>query len=321
MLCGLGEIPDNLKDKIKVSPTSISTFLETPAHYYARYHLKLKRETESMLQGRRLHMAVLEPNRFINAYMPPLTDEMLKSLEIPIYSTVDDYKRALELLNIKPTGKKAELIQKLKDAGHKFLDYDEACLLVAQGREMLTQTEWDRIAQIKSTLSLHKRLAMLMSQSARTELKAWVYLDDLDVVLRCVVDWFSDSGHVIDVKACPKADRHSFEKKIFYENLYVQGAIIIDVLEELHRNNLGPKPKSYILAAHENSLPYIWQPYVLNGAALDAGQVMYKKAILGILECYQKNEWPAYSDKFEDASLPHWGFDVIQNKEWEKIDV
>lgn len=327
MQCGLGPAPDHLKqdpEVLSISPSAIMEFLKSPAHYHAKYIRKIHKQTKAMRQGNQVHMAILEPDKFFSTYCrEPNIEHFPNAL-----ATVDQWKALCAALDLKVSGKKEELKQRCieKDAKYKELDWDFIVTHSTQGREVIGESDWTAIDELKASLEYHPKLKSIFARPGFRETFAWIYDDKEKILYKFKTDFVDDMGTIVDIKKTPSAEMRRLSAKIYNENLHVQGAMYFDFWTVLHNNveelkktsalgDVGwidiPKPRAFVIAAFEMASPYIWQPYNLDAGALDAGELQYRKAIMRLKECREKNEWPGYSKKIEPISLPHWAFDQI----------
>lgn len=321
MQYGFGETPENILNiecLIKISPSAILEFLKSPAHYHAKYIKGIKKVTKSMQSGSLLHMSILEPDKYYNEYCLEPKIENFDAINI-----LDDWKAIAKELGLPISGRKEDLKQRIfnikPELKEKDWDYIKSNYL--QGRIPINELEWATIQNCKESLEYTPSIKKLFSLSGFREKLMWIYDDKYNILYRFKCDFYTDTGIIVDVKKCKSASERDFSKKIYFENLYVQAAMYYDLLQKLSElDKTIKKPKAFMFLACEMESPHIWQPYTLNAAALDAGEVMYKKAIIRLLECFKENKWPGYSNKIQDITLPHYAWDMINDDEERQLE-
>lgn len=333
MRCGFGHAPDEYKNDpsvLKVSPSSIMEFLKSPAHYHARYIRGIKETTKAMEQGNIVHMAVLEEHRFLSEYA--CEPELINFPDALV--TTDHWKVEADKLGLKKTGKKEELIARVceADPSLKARDWDFIYKCHLAGRKPISLIDWSHVQELKASIEYHPKLKSLLARPGWREQLAWIFDEDRKILFKFKTDFVDDTGVIVDLKKCPSAQVRDFSRKIFFENLFVQGAMYFELWTILHEKYIPaqdeieqqvmpiPKPRAFVFAAFEMKMPYIWQPYNLDAGALDAGEHVYVKAINRLIECREKNEWHGYSDKIEPISLPHYAWDILQSDADAEID-
>lgn len=330
MRCGFGPAPEEYKNDptiLSVSPSAIMEFLKSPAHYHAKYIRGKKKQTKVMKQGNMVHMAVLEPERFLTHYCrEPNRSDFKNSM-----ATVEEWKAMASLLGLKGLSglKKEELKARVIQANPAAmeLDWDLITAKATNGKEIISETDWLHIEGLKESLDYHPKLKAMFARAGWREQMAWVYDEQAKILYKFKTDFVDETGVIVDVKKAPSGEANDFSRKIFYENLYVQGAmyfalwtLLADHLTPTEDQMKIPRPRAFVFAVFEMESPYIWQPYNLDPGALDAGEQRYIKAIQRMLECREKNSWPGYSTKIEPISLPHYAWDVLDRQAEKELD-
>lgn len=116
---------------------------------------------------------------------------------------------------------------------------------------------------------------------------------------------FLRQGHIIvDVKTTIDAEPGWFAKEIGNRMYHVSAAYYLDVVSSV----LGQKFDQFIILAVEKSPPYGVSVHLLDEGSVEAGRVLYKRALKILSECRKTNEWPAYPDEILNTAIPPWFF-------------
>lgn len=325
MICGFGHAPEiysNDPNILKVSPSAIMEFLKSPAHYHAKYIRGISKKTKAMEQGTQVHMAILESEKFFDSYCrEPNKSDFPNSL-----GTMDDWKAVAKVLGLKVSGSKDELKQRVIEADPKTkeLDWDFIVAHATKGKQIISESDWTAINELKMSLEYNQRLKTLFKRPGWREQLAWIFDDENKILYKFKTDFVDETGIIVDIKKTPAADMKSLSRKIYYENLYVQAAMYFDFWMILHQHFPAgeiPKPRAFVFAAFEMESPYIWQDYALDAGAMDAGAQRYKKAILSLMTCRADNIWPTYQKKLVPVTLPHFAWDELDRLAEDEIDV
>jgi hypothetical protein len=324
MKAGFGETPPEINNDesiLHISPSAIMEFLKSPAHYHAKYIRGIKKKTKAMEQGNQVHMAMLEGERFFQTYCrEPNKSDFPNSL-----ATKEEWDAIAKVLGLKGVSalKKDDLKKKVIETDSKYqqLDWDWIVKNATQGKQIISETDWNHIEQLMLSLDYNPRLKKLFSRNGWREQRAWIYDDEAKILYKFKTDFVDETGVIVDIKKTPDASLNGFSRKIYFENLYVQGAMYFDLWTELHKITQElkdefeipiPKPRAFVFAAFEMESPYIWQDYKLDPGAMDAGEQRYKKALIRLQECRAENVWPSYNNKMEDISLPHFAWEQLE---------
>jgi hypothetical protein len=311
-LCGFGKVPDDFKDKLRLSPSKIKDFLESPKNYKYYNIDGNKKESKAIDRGNLIHMYLLEPEKFKQIYVDINRDEFLV--------TAEDIKKYCDTLGIKKTGKKEELILRVleQDPSAKILDsylFD----LEMSGRKELKQADKLMLQEIQKEIDSQPVTSFILKYGER-EKSMWFYEENLDIVFSMRVDFvgqIKNTHIVLDVKKVMSARPYKMQRWFDDTNTHVQLAMYWDC----YRRITGVEPICEIMAV-EDKAPYYVVNYTPDIAAMEIGGSKWRQAAMQIKKCYKENYFPGISPKGEplSLSLPKYAIDREEFSEDEPIE-
>lgn len=303
MKSGHGLIPEELKELPRISPSKLVCFLNSPAEYKDRYIDKQDRTTPAMLEGRMLHMYILEPQIFWNHYSRPLNkSEHLVTVE-------DLQNEIIRIIGYKGKGKKEDLVQTVLNINPSAKIYDvEIARLERENKVVLTMGQMEMLKMISDRIYDNKFISWILKDGLREQLM-WYVEPDLNVLITFKPDFFTTTlaekkqPLVVDLKRLPSCNPYRMRAWLDNSKVHVQMAMYADGIKMCY----GVEPSTMILGVEQRA-PYITESYVLDQAAIEVGRNLYKKGIVEYLECVKTNNWYGFSKQQEPIllSLPSW---------------
>ncbi len=307
---GFGPIPESLKDNRVVRASSVADFKKSPKHWKSFHIDKLKEETNAMRLGTIVHMAVLEPEKFAAKYccdLPVREDHLV---------TASDIKPILKELGLKLSGTKEEMMLRLIESGDEraALLYDVEQSNHADGKEILKQADWRACVEINNSIAEDAEAKYLLT-GGTAEKRGWVLHQETGIIISFQADYFKAfaspwagfDGMVVDVKKFRDVNPRKFMAAISDSDLHIQGAIYSDAINAITSSRNG-----FCWVAVDDKAPYLVVPYLLDHAAIEAGQQEYNELLKGLKVCFDSNDWPPPSKGIQPASLSAWKWQQIQ---------
>jgi hypothetical protein len=301
----LGELdPERRQSSLVISPSSLVTFLNSPAEYHQRYILgKIPEQTEAMIVGEAIHCAVLEPNKFHERFATSVPDGNY-------LRTVDEIVEAIKLLGEKPTSKrKGDLVTQLLalDPNARILDVylDE---VTESGMKLLKPHDFQMCLDIQLKIKSHDWLSRVLSKG---QAEQWIWSQFTEsTIINGRMDFFSGEFNqpvILDIKTVKSAHPESFQRQIWNDKLYVQAAMYCDMV----KNATGRDPL-FAWVTIEKSEPYVIEIYAADFGLLEAGRAVYHKGAQRLIEATQANNFRGYTDgKVTTITLPPWAFNKL----------
>jgi len=174
-----------------LSYSGLSKFIESPLHFF-RYKTE-KKTTKAMEEGKRFHMAVLEPEKFNEKYW-----------------FLDDSQKVLEIGGGNPRGTKI------------YKDWIIEQQSNNSSKEMILKDEYDMYSRMLDSLLSNKATKDLMLNLIEKE-SFFEY--ELDGFKLCGVIDGKGSDYIIDLKKVDDASYKKVKWKIFDSNFDLQGGL------------------------------------------------------------------------------------------------
>jgi hypothetical protein len=176
-----------------LSYSALSAFLKSPRHYY-KYVME-KETTPAMEEGKRFHMAMLEPEKFKEKYF-----------------ILDDTEKVNELI---AGGSKSP--RNTKD----YREWKQKQLDLNAGKELIDLEEYETYMRMIEALNNHSVCKGLMNGEGENE-KHVKYEDDFK--MQCYIDRATKS-YTVDLKKVADASFHKIKWDIERMNYDLQGVI------------------------------------------------------------------------------------------------
>ena len=312
MRCGIGPIPDDLKDRPRLSPSAIEKFLESPAHYLA-YKQKEFKETDAMLEGTLIHMAALEPDKFFSEYAAiPIKEQFPKCL-----FTMDDIKNELDAMKVeyKKSLKKAELVALIKQHRPEIQIWEEVVEAMCAGKIQVKNETFTACVRIAEKIKARKFESKIWDQGIK-ETYIW-FEHHSGVIISMKPDFYAlglgekKINLCLDIKKVQAVDRRSIQYEMTDSQNVMKAAIYNDGLSAIH-NGLIFNMFCFLFVTAKP--PYSIKNVAVNEGQLDAGRELYEKAIEAWLVCYENNYWPDEAEEVVNYEEPDYFFTSVENK-------
>lgn len=289
------------------SKSTLDLISKSPLHY--RYAVDAKNDNRAETSWQRIgsltHTLVLEPKKLWAEYAEPFVapEGALR--------TVDDLKAALAQVGEKQTGKRDELIERLRqaDPGAVFYDDELAAWDAARGDRAVINADELALAQaMRDAVMAHPTAGKLFSGAGEAELSAYWQDPETGLACRCRPDWWLINGVLVDLKTAEDASPEAFEKSILNYRYHVQAAFYLDGARAAFSRTpfTALPPDHFVFVVVEKTPPHAVAVYRLDDDAIEIGRREYQRDLATAAECLRTGEWPAYGDTIMRASLPEW---------------
>lgn len=307
MRCGIGPIPEDLKSLPRLSPSALSAFRETPSTYKAYVERKTE-TTDAMIEGTLIHMACLEPDKFFDLHISePIKDQFPTAM-----FTTDDLKNYLRKNNLPVSGNKPELIERVLAHNPTVQIWERIVADIVGNKTMVSSKTFETCVQVSEKIKKRHFCSKIWKDSIK-ETYIWWVDEEFGILISAKPDliFMSEKTNLcLDIKTVRDAHPKKFEREIYYENHFITAAIYLDGLSMIYNRTFD----TFVWLAVTKKAPYIVQEYAADQGMIDAGRIEYKKLMSQWLDCYEKNEWPDYSDKVMNITLPEWAWNKIEDE-------
>lgn len=297
-----------------VSKSSLDIVRRSLAHFKHAQEQRAagaeREETAAMRVGSAEHGILLEPDQFDKEYALPFdADEWPDAL-----NTMDDLKARLKEHGLPVSGKKSDLIDRLREADPSVQILDDLKAMHAEdaaGKTILTPAQWRDVRGMRDAALENPRLCNLLTDPrGMAELSAYWRDEETGLLCRCRPDlWVGDV--VLDVKTTDDAREDAFRRSVEKWRYYVQAALYLDGLRQAAEQAGGlpdglEVPRYFVFGAIEKRAPYLNAAYVLDATSMDIGRREYREDLDALASAVRTDEWPGYPSEVQPISLPEW---------------
>lgn len=176
-------------------------------------------------------------------------------------------------------------------------------LMANAGKRVLKQDDYDMIQNILGTIAHNRMVSQLLSGGAAEESYFWQD-PDTGIVCKCRPDYLRQGHIIVDVKSTVDASADGFPTQMARLKYHLSAAMYLDGVSAV----LGQKFDQFLILAIEKEQPYAMAVHLLDQGTIDAGRLLYKRALVKLKECREAKHYPAYGEKIITSSLPAWAF-------------
>lgn len=260
-----GPVPEEYKDKPRLSSTNLRLFMQSPRHYQRR---DKKETTPAMQFGTNFHQAVLEPEKW--------------KKRLDSSKAMPDFPRKSKNQPLSVEEQRRQWIANNKD----YLEISDSDL----GRI----TEMVKVCKENEIIN-----RLITHEDRKIEEKFWMW--DGQILWTGRVDLAVPTlGVVADVKSTASAMPRKFDFVVDDMKLMVQAKIYKDAMESIYKKEF----KRFVWIAVESKEPFNAVPFFCDFGALEVAQSLIDEYVPKFLECWKTDTWPGYVTGFKDAGIP-----------------
>ena len=259
-----------------LSASGIKRILQSPMHYdFDR--TQPRTETESMLVGTALHMAVLEPARFATSYAV----------------APDDAPRRPTAAQLNAKSPSATTVEAVR----YWAKFDQE----TEGKTLLTAEQAARVEGMARAIRRHPAHDEFLCDGAPEVSLMW---EDARLRIPCKArfDYLRPDGIAIDLKSCQDASLDGFARAVATFRYHYQHAWYNNGHEHVNGRSL----KAFLFFAVESVAPFGCAVYVLPSNAVLFGNDRCEEAMLLYAQARKTGYWRGYSEKIQPLALPRW---------------
>lgn len=194
-------------------------------------------------------------------------------------------------------------IVKPKFSGKGAREAEDQWLMANADRRILRQDDFDIVQGVLNSVDHHALASALLSGGAAEESYFWID-EETGILCKCRPDYLRQGHIIVDVKSTIDASPEGFNTQMARMKYHVQAAFYLDGVSAV----LGKKFDDFTILAIEKEAPFAMTIQRLDDGTIDAGRLLYKRALKQLKSCREKNYYPAYTEKVYTASLPAWAF-------------
>ena len=258
---------------------TLNGFAKTPAH--VRYALDHggKDPTPALERGWLLHLAVLEPDRYVN--------------EVAVAPKIDRRTKAG------------------KNAWAFFVDDHPGATIITE------QTATD-IECMRRSVTAHPIVKEYLAQSGKNEMTyTWSEkVDGRQIACKARIDRVAQMGGwpvVADLKTARDGSPRGISRAAAEFGWHVQAAHYVAGLDVLAPIPPGVPYRRFIHIVVENTPPFCSAVYELDDDARETGDLLRKRYLRQWAECNATDDWPGYPTEIDYVGLPRWAVRVEES--------
>lgn len=252
--------------ELKQSPAHLKQSLQNP-----------KEETEAIRQGKLIHLAFENPQKFLDTYVVmPVFEGRTQKGELTTNPNAKEVKE-----------KKADWLVNQKD---------DAVIVTTEEATMITE--------MINAVSKHKLASRLLRDGVR-EVSGWVEDDQTGIILQYRPDFIHELGYIIDIKSTRNASVSSFTHEIFSERGYFY---VLQAAHYVHCAKLmgHTKHDSFTFIPVEKKPPYGLNVITLSDHHLEIGEHWRRKLTKLYADCMKSGNWPCYEERAINPEIPRY---------------
>lgn len=265
-----------------ISKSHLDVIARSGLHYWQAYR-NPEREprvaTPAFLTGTVIHAAILEPDVFQSEF-----------IVVPEHAPSRPTVRQLNAAKPSP-----ETVQAI--AWWQWFDEEN------KGKTIVSPEDMKIALGVRDAVFRHPAAARLLSRG-KPEQSYFAIDPDTGALVKCRTDWDAlEHGYILDVKSTVSAAPKDFMRSVLDYRYYVQEPFYKGVIESALD---APIPKDWYFLAAEKAPPHACAVYTLPPDMVAAGRAAAAADLWTIMDCNDRNVWPAYSTEPEELVFPGW---------------
>lgn len=263
-----------------LSASGIKLLLRSPLHY------KMDRETPreatpAMQIGTAVHMAILEPERYVS-------DVAIIPADAPRRPTAAQQNAA------RPSPATVAAMQ-----------WWAAFETEHAGKLMLSAADGERVGKMAASVRRHPIHAAMMEEGGDSEVSMFWRDARHDIACKARFDRLA-GGFAYDVKSCQDASPDGFARAVAAFRYHLQAAWYSNGYEHVANESL----RAFVFVAVESEAPHACAAYVLEPNAILFGHDQNERAMLLYAQAKKSGYWRGYSERVNPIILPRWATSI-----------
>jgi hypothetical protein len=186
-----------------------------------------------------------------------------------------------------------------------------------EGRELLTENEYERCMAIQKAVSEHPiaRRFVNIGKGEVTVLGQLPAADGTLVKTKGRLDFIGEPG-IADLKVTKDGSPDGFPRQVAEYRYHTQAAWYVDLLASARQGEVLP----YFIVSVEGIAPHVVTVYRVPDFLLNIGRAEYQGWLDLLLKCRKTSTWPGYADGPVELELPAWELRNHLEDELETLD-
>lgn len=256
--------------------------------------------TPAMRFGTLVHSAILEPNLFEKEYcVAPVKEE-------GALDTVEDLKKRCAELELKQTGKKDDLILRIKEKDPSARFWSEIVAEMTNGKGIVSQSDFDEIRKMRDVALAHPCSDYLTQ--GESEVSIFHQDEETGLILKCRPDkLMANAGLCVNLKTDRDPSARGFISATKNHQYDWSSAFYVDLLAKVYGHDFDE-----VHFVIQNSAPYHVGIYSYATESLDYARTMYREVLRKIARAKETNEYPGFSPDLQVITLPDYAQKQIE---------
>jgi len=277
---GVFEMPDDEYHALEAASNSgLRHIRRSPAHY--RWAKDNPNDpTPAMRDGTAIHMAILEPERFLRTYVAA-----------PDNAPPRPSKRQLEAKN--PSEATIQAIQYWDMFDKQY-----------GGANVISREKLEQYQNAAQSVRSHRAIAGLLSHGA-SEQSIFARDPQTKVWCKCRPDWLTTKGGynvMLELKTTADAQDWAFQRTAYTLRYFEAAAFYMDVMEW---SGVG-RPDLYLIAVLEKDPPYAVRLFEIPEQDILIARDSYRVDLNRYAQCLEADIWPGYDQEISQLTHPAW---------------
>jgi hypothetical protein len=258
-----------------INASLLKGIIRSPAHAVAE-----QKETRALTDGRALHCAVLEPEKFSEEYVAEPADAPRR----PTSAQINAKNPSLATM--------------------EAIDWWAAWEQQTQGREVISASSFDRYRYIRDAVWQDADARGLLYLAGFNEASMFGTDPETGQPIKCRFDkLLAEMPFGLDCKFVADASAEAFAKAVNSYGWHVQDAHY----DAVHEAVTGQPLDGFAFIAIEKEPPYGVQVYCLDERVRKLARAYRDRLLRTAAECRTTGVWPSYAPGIKTITLPAWG--------------
>lgn len=252
-------------------------------------------ETTARRRGTLVHARATERERFDLTYTcGPRLEDFPGALD-----TAEQIAARLKELGLKVSGRKADLIERLKAAEPNTLFWDEILECELRGKTLVAPEEYEIICRASDALHANPKIGPILKAGVAERSFFWIDRE-LDIPRKARLDSFvADPAVILDLKTFDDLSDNALERQMRRMHYDWQEINYTAAVEAV----LDVKVQAFANAFVQLSEPFLTRRVFVNQEGRERARGEVKFHWTRVAHAHRTGQWPGYENESEELSL------------------
>lgn len=198
-----------------------------------------------------------------------------------------------------------EIAVRMPEGMKKTTKEGKAFVAEHQGKIILNSSDAYAIDQMMLSLREHPFSASLVNGELKGKAEQSFFCTDTEtgLELKARPDFIlDDCSLILDLKTTADASPKGFQSSIARYRYFVQASHYLDCIEAA----TGTRPQAFLFVVVEKTRPFSTAVYMADQPMIDLGKQHAREDLNNIAQWIADDNFPGYSERVEEISLPKW---------------